>query len=60
MTIELNLILKFLEIVKKREIETGKIISSEVKRECELKKIESGLQFLIYKENVLNQSLENI
>ena len=51
MTIELNLILKFLEIVKKREIETGKIISSEVKRECELKKIESGLQFLIYKEN---------
>ena len=37
MTIELNLILKFLEIVKKREIETGKIISSEVKRECELK-----------------------
>ena len=51
MTIELNLILKFLEIVKEREIETGKIISSEVKRECELKKIESGLQFLIYEEN---------
>ena len=48
---ELSQILKFLQIVKKREIETGKIISGEVKRECELKKIESGLQFLIYKEN---------
>ena len=48
---ELTQILKFLQIIKKRQIETGKIVSREVKRECELEKIDSGLQFLIYKEN---------
>ena len=48
---ELTQILKFLQIIKKREIETGKIVSSEVRRECELGKIDRGLQFLIYKEN---------
>ena len=50
---ELSQILKFLQIIKKREIETGKIISGEVKRECELKKIERGLQFLIYNKNTI-------
>ena len=51
MTIELDLILEFLKIIKEREIQTEKIVTSEVKRQCELKKIESGLQYLVYEEN---------
>ena len=50
MAIELEQIIKFLKIIKIREA-TGKILSNEVKRECEVKKIEEGLQFLNYKEN---------
>ncbi|MBN19601.1 MAG: hypothetical protein CL758_09030 [Chloroflexi bacterium] len=51
MTIELHLVLEFLKIIKEREIQTGKIIPSEVERQCELKKIESGLQHVVYDEN---------
>ncbi|MDC0169013.1 DUF3883 domain-containing protein [Candidatus Nitrosopelagicus sp.] len=51
MAIELHLVLEFLKIIKEREVQTGKIISSEVKRQCELKKIESGLQHVVYDEN---------
>ena len=50
MAIEINQILQFLTIIKEREIKTGEIILSEIKREYELKKIEKGIQFLSYKE----------
>lgn len=50
MAIELNQIIRFLKIIKIRE-SAGKVFSNEVRRECELKKIEEGVQFFNYEEN---------